>query len=58
MLVRPGTARTDSSWSDEMNREDRNKAGKKSTTWAQLLGNSLSSSWDKNILEGVLQKDW
>ena len=53
----PGTARNESSWSDEMDREDKNKAAKKATSWAQLLGNSLSASWDKNILEVVLQKD-
>ena len=53
----PDTDRAEPSWSDEMDREDRNKTRKKNTSWAQLLGNSLPSSWDKNILEVVLQKD-
>ena len=26
-------------------------------TWAQLIGNSIPKSWDKNVLEVVLQKD-
>ena len=32
------------------------KGGNK-TSWAQLLGNSIPSSWDKNVIEVVLQKD-
>ena len=54
----------DSSWSNIMDKEDTdvNKSGglgKKTyqTSWAQLLGSSLPSNWDKNVLEVILQKD-
>ena len=29
----------------------------KQTSWAQKLGSSLPSNWDKNVLEVVLQKE-
>ena len=62
---RPGdnTVGGEPSWSSIMDAEDNPESreqrggGGKKTSWAKLLGNSLPSSLDKNVLEVVLQKD-
>ena len=51
-----------SSWSREMEMSDLIGESKgversKQTSWAQKLGSSLPSNWDKNVLEVVLQKE-
>ena len=58
----PPKIAVESSWSDIMEKADANKTGglgrkPPQTSWAQLLGSSLPSNWDKNVLEVVLQKD-